>query len=127
MALAVLDASVVIGFLDPHDAHHEAATAALEGGDWLVLPASAYAEVMVHPHEQGPAAVRHVDSMIQAIPIQIEPIGAAVARRAAELRAKGRLRLPDALVLASGDVLEADFTLTTDHRWRGLSSRVRVI
>ena len=127
MALAVLDASVFIAFLDPDDAHHGATRTAFEQGDRLVLPASAYAEVMVHPFERGAAAVRHVESVIRELPILLEPISAEIGRRAAELRAKRRLRLPDALVIATGDVLDADVVLTADQRWRKLSSRVRVI
>jgi hypothetical protein len=36
------------------------------------------------------------------------------------------LRLPDALVLARGDVLDADTIITVDRRWRRFD-RVRVI
>ena len=127
MALTVLDASVFIAFLDPGDAHHGPTRAAFERGDRLVLPASAYAEVMVHPYERGAAAVRHVESVIEELPILVESLGAEIARRAAELRAKKRLRLPDALVLATGDELDADTVLTADHRWRKLSKRVEVV
>ena len=127
MALTVLDASVFIAFLDPGDAHHGPTRTAFERGDRLVLPASAYAEVMVHPYERGAAAVRHVESVIEELPILVEPIGAKIARRAAELRAKKRLRLPDALVLATGDELDADTVLTADRRWRKLSKRVEVV
>jgi predicted nucleic acid-binding protein len=127
VAVAVLDASVFIAFLDPDDAHHTAAIVAMRGGDTLVLPASAYAEILVHPHEQGPAAVRHVESLIADLPVEIEPTSVEIARHAAELRAKKRARLRDALVIATGDVLTADVVLTADRRWRRLSRRVRVI
>jgi predicted nucleic acid-binding protein len=127
VGLAVLDASVFIAYLDPDDAHHGATRTAFDREDRLVLPASAYAEVMAHPYERGVAAVRHVESVITELPILVEPIGAEIARRAAELRAKKRLRLPDALVLATGDALDADVVLTADHRWRNLSKRVQVV
>ena len=64
--------------------------------------------------------------MIAELPILVEPIGTEIARRAAELRRK-RLRLPDALVLATGDELDADTVLTADRRWRKLSKRVEVV
>lgn len=127
MALAVLDASVFIAYLDPDDACHGETRTVFERGDRLVLPASAYAEVMVHPYERGAAAVRHVETVIAELPILVEPISVGIARRAAELRAKRRLRLPDALVLATGDVLDAEVVLTADQRWKQLSTRVRVI
>ena len=49
MALIVVDASVIIGFLDAEDAHHRAAVAALGGSELndLVLPVTAYAEILV--------------------------------------------------------------------------------
>jgi len=55
------------------------------------------------------------------------PITKAIAERAASLRASRQmLRLPDALVLACGDVLDANTIVTVDRRWRR-SDRLRVI
>ena len=51
-----------------------------------------------------------------------------IAHRAAALRARHRaLTLPDALVLATGDVLDATAVLTTDGAWRRFSRRARAI
>jgi predicted nucleic acid-binding protein len=56
-----------------------------------------------------------------------------MARRAATLRAHhARLRLPDALVIATAIELEADHLLTTDRRWKslrglGLGARLSVV
>ncbi len=52
MALVVLDASVIIGFLDPEDVLHEVSVAALteRQRDDLVAPASVYAEILVAPY-----------------------------------------------------------------------------
>jgi predicted nucleic acid-binding protein len=48
-----LDASVVIAFLDPGDAHHTTAVAelqpALAAGDDLFVGASVYAETIIRP------------------------------------------------------------------------------
>jgi hypothetical protein len=38
-----------------------------------------------------------------------------------------RRRLPDALVLAYAEALDADVVLTTDRRWSRASARVRVV
>jgi predicted nucleic acid-binding protein len=127
VAVAVLDASVFIAYLDPDDAHHASSVAALRESETLVLPASAYAEILVYPYERGPAVVRHVESAIAELPVEIEPTGVEIARRAAELRAKKRVRLPDALVIATGDFLGADVVLTADRRWRRLGRQVRVV
>ncbi len=122
MGLTVLDAGVIIGFLDSNDAHHSAAHAALNEArrrnDRLVLPASAFAEVLVGPSRQGAAEVAVVRSLVDRVPIMIEPLGADVAMAAAALRAKHpSLKLPDALVIATASHLEAQRLITTDRHW----------
>lgn len=132
MALTVLDAGVIIALLDASDAHHAAAVHALrecrERQDDLVLPASAYAEILVGPFRRNGNAVSTVDSFIDALPARVEPISRQTAARAAELRAKhNALRLPDALVVATALALKADILLTTDRRWPKLNVHVEVI
>ena len=93
--------------------------------DDLRLPASAYAETLIDPARRK--RVDEARNAVEAMRLQIEPITKAIAERAASLRASRRmLRLPDALVLACGDVLDADLVVTADRRWRRLE-RVRVI
>lgn len=130
MAVVVLDASVVIGFLDSADAHHARAVEALRalGESELVLPATAYAEVLVGPWRSGPEAVDAVEQFVADLALRVEPVTADIARQAARLRAARRpLTLPDALVLATADVLSASALLTADRAWARLSRRVRVI
>lgn len=132
MALTVLDAGVIIALLDANDAHHAAAVHALrecrERQDDLVLPASAYAEILVGPFHRNANAVSTVDSFIDALPARVEPISRQTCARAAELRAKhNALRLPDALVVATALALKADNLLTTDRRWPNLSLHVEVV
>lgn len=133
MALTVVDAGVVIALLDADDAHHAAARAALrealDRGDDLVLPASAYAECLVGPLRRGAEAAATVDAFLEALPARVEPITSGIARSAAALRARhGRvLRLPDALVLATAIELRAHRLLTTDAGWPALDVPVQVI
>lgn len=122
MGLTVVDAGVLIGFLDGNDVHHAAAFDALsdavERNDRLVLPASALAEVLVGPHRRGRDAVAAVKEMIARLPIDVAPLDALIAEAAAALRAThSRLKLPDALVLATTSVLDADRLVTTDRGW----------
>lgn len=122
MALTVLDAGVVIALLEQTDAHHGSARRAIDAarkrGDRLVLPAAAYAEVLVNPSRRGPEAVAIVDAFVDAVPLTIEPVSRAIAAEAALLRARhGRsLRLPDALVVATAEHIGADRLMTTDAR-----------
>jgi predicted nucleic acid-binding protein len=127
VALIVVDASVVIALRTPQDVHHAAAAAAFDRyrNDELVLPASAYAEMLVEPAAAGAAALRRAKRIVDAFPLRVEPITREIAERAAELRRT--LRLPDALVVATGDRLGADAVLTADRRWSSASRRVRVI
>jgi predicted nucleic acid-binding protein len=129
VAIVVLDASVVIALLDARDQNHAAAVSALGRAreETLILPASAYAEVLVDPWRRGQDAVSVVRQLVTDLGIHIQPLSADVAERAARLRAEqGSLRLPDALVLATADVLAA--TALTCHRaWVRASRRARVI
>jgi predicted nucleic acid-binding protein len=130
VALIVIDASVVIGFLDATDEHHAAAVAALgaSASDDLVLPATAYAEVLVAPARKGSGAVDRVEEALAALTVKLESVTPAIARSAASLRARHRsLRLPDALVLATADVLGAAKVLTADRGWSRISRKVRLI
>ena len=122
MGLIVVDAGVLIGFLDSNDVHHDKATGALrdalERGDRVVLPASAYAEALVGPSRRGAEAVITVRTVLERVPIEVEPLGKEVAVRAAALRARHRgLKLPDAFVIATASTLDADRLITTDRRW----------
>jgi predicted nucleic acid-binding protein len=116
----ILDASVLIGLLDDADARHQRAVDDVEAADEasreLVTPASAYSEAMV-----AFARVERIGDAREAIAamgIRVSPLDATTAERAAELRARhDRLRLPDAIVLATahelgGGLLSYDERLT---------------
>lgn len=122
MALTVVDAGVLIGFLDSDDSHHQAArdvlAATLDRGDRIVLPSSALAELLVGPARQGHDAVAPILQLTERVPLEIAPLDKAVAIAAASVRATHRsIKLPDALVLATASVLAADVLLTTDRGW----------
>ncbi|MEK6719919.1 MAG: PIN domain-containing protein [Chloroflexota bacterium] len=133
MGLTVLDAGVLIAVLNANDAHHNSARRAIasarDRGDRLVLPVSAYAELLVGPLRQKPASDAAVDEFLEALPVSIEPATREIARAAAELRARhgGRLRLPDALVVATAIELKADRVLMTDAQWPDLRIVVEII
>lgn len=59
-----------------------------------------------------------MEALVKGLPLDIAPLDSAVATRAAALRAAHRsLKLPDALVIATAAVVDADHLVTTDHRW----------
>lgn len=104
MEALILDASVLIGLLDTADTHHDRAIDEVEAADGegrqLLLPASAYSETLV-----AFARTRRLEEArraIAAMGIKVVPLTDAIAEQAAELRARhSRLRLPDAIVLAT--------------------------
>jgi predicted nucleic acid-binding protein len=130
VAIVVLDASVVIAFLDAADTHHAAAVAALAQvrSRELVLPASAYAEMLVGPARRGRQAMVAAREFVADLALRVEPLSVDIAERAAVLRATHRsLRLPDAFVLATADALDALSVLTADRTWPRVSRRARAI
>jgi predicted nucleic acid-binding protein len=129
VALTTLDASVLIALLDPNDAHHQAARAALEShaDDDLRIAAHTLAEALVHPARAGKE--HEARRLIGALEVTVDPVDEQVAIAAARLRAKhgGALRMPDALVLSHADVHKAKTVLTADHRWSAWSRRVELL
>ena len=128
MALIVVDASILIALLDSNDSLHSAATTALlaHAGDDLTIPASAYSEALVQPARTGRLAGAR--AVVGSLLLMVAPLTEAIAEAAAMLRAGHQgLRLPDALVIASGTSLNADRILTGDSRWRQLAASVEVV
>lgn len=124
MALIHLDAGVLIGFLDDADAHHDSARSvivdALDRGDRMAMAASAMAECLVGPSLRGDDAVEVVHDLRRRLPLEIVDLDLDIAGAAARLRARrDRLRLPDALVIATAVFGDADRLVTTDRRWPG--------
>ncbi|HEU5142932.1 MAG TPA: PIN domain-containing protein [Solirubrobacterales bacterium] len=116
----VLDSDAVIGFLDRGDALHDAAAAAVREcahRQPLVASVVTYAEVLTGAR-MGHHDEDHVEEFFAKLISELLPVDAAVADRAARLRAGAQgLRMPDALILASADLgPEVDEVLTGDVR-----------
>ncbi|MGI8779291.1 MAG: PIN domain-containing protein [Solirubrobacteraceae bacterium] len=116
MGVALLDSSVVVGFLFSDDVLHPAADAALRAAATqhaLIVSTVTLAELLTGAkigHHDEPTVRAFFEQVISERVAVDEP----VAERAAELRAARRsLRLPDALILATG-TLRADVVLTGD-------------
>ena len=121
MGLALLDSSIVIGALNRHDALHEAASRAVRAErdrHALAISALTHAEILVGPLRAGGRAVAVVERF--AAQVRIVDLSPDIARLAAELRAARGLKLPDAVIVATGLRLGADVILTADARWKGI-------
>jgi predicted nucleic acid-binding protein len=127
MGVALLDTSIVIGALNRDDALHEAASRAVRSErdrHGLAISALTYAEVLVGPLRAGGRAVEVVERF--AAQLRIIDLSPDTARLVAELRAARGLKLPDAVIVATGLRLGADVILTADARWKGIE-RVTVV
>ena len=126
MEALILDASVLVGLLDTADTHHDRAIDDVEGADregrQLLLPASAYSETLV-----AFARARRVEEArraIAAMGITIVSLTDTIAERAADLRARHtRLRLPDAIVLATAQEMGGSL-LSYDRRLSQLAGKL---
>jgi predicted nucleic acid-binding protein len=127
MGLTIIDAGVLIGFLDERDAHQYSSRREFESArrqGEVVIPASALAESMVAPAKHGDASLNAVREFVERLPLGVAQLDAEVAIIAAQVRAHfgPRLKLPDALVIATAINLEADVLVTTDRGWPSNSS-----
>ena len=113
--MIVVDASVLIAFLDANDAHHPAAVELLENAvpPLIVHPITA-AEVLVAPARQGIAD--QVWSDLVAIGVQIDntPIEPL---QLAKLRVETGCKIPDCCVIAAAGALHVTVA-TFDERLR---------
>jgi len=105
MAVVVFDSDVLIGFLNSADDHHADAIAivrdAVVPGTRRMLSAVNYSEIMIGPIKVGKQASDRVDAMLGHFSIEIIIVDKAFANRAAAVRARTSLKLPDAYALAT--------------------------
>jgi predicted nucleic acid-binding protein len=95
----ILDANVLIGFLDSSDPHHAASTELLERRfvDGFASSVLTVAEALVHPTrvDRQDAAM----TALLSIGVRVIPLEATDATELARVRNSYRLRMPDAVAL----------------------------
>lgn len=118
--VVLLDSSTVVGFLDRDDALHADADRrlrALAGRERLIVSVVSYAEVLTGAR-LGHHDIDTVQGFFAQLIDDIVVVDVEVAERASVLRAAKRsLRMPDALILATADVRQADVVLAGDEGW----------
>lgn len=130
MAVTLLDTSAVIAFLYRDDQLHSAAVASVlaagrRGG--LAISAITVAELMTGV-ERGHHAGGTIEEFLRIGAPTHFPVDDAVARAAASLRgATSSLRTPDALILATAEVVAGvEAVITGDAQWAKLALGVTV-
>jgi predicted nucleic acid-binding protein len=141
VGLAVLDSSTVVGYLDADDLLHDEAVAkveaALRAGMTPAISAITWAELL-HGAALGHREEAAVRGFVTDFGVAIVAVDAAVAERAAALQVAyarrsrgGRLKTPDALILASADLdANVERVICGDDQWPkvpGVRPRITLI
>ena len=116
--LIVVDASVLIAFLDHSDQHHAAAIELLAEVQRFVVHPLTLAEVMVHPVRAG--VEDDVLARLSAIGMIVSPLSVDPVELA-RVRVRSGLKMPDCVVLTSADaygseIATFDERLAANHR-----------
>jgi len=103
MGVVVFDSDVLIAFLNRDDAQHgesvQRVRASMTPGTRRLLCAVNYAEIMVGPVRAGTHEI--VWQMLVQFNIEMITVDMALAERAAAVRARTNVKLPDAFALAT--------------------------
>lgn len=92
-------------------------SAADKGTHELVTSVLAFSECAVRPYREGNwQALDQVKLMFQMPNLYVYPMDEAVAEEAARLRASYNCKMPDAIIVATAIVHNAEVFLTNDHR-----------
>ncbi|MDP5185363.1 type II toxin-antitoxin system VapC family toxin [Blastococcus sp. BMG 814] len=117
--MIVLDASVLIAYLDAGDAHHRAAESLLarEIDDEFAVNPLTLAEVLVGPSRTG--RLDAARTALRELEVAELPFPADTAVRLAGLRADTGLRMPDCCVLLAAQATAARVAAFDDRLLRG--------
>ena len=124
--MIVLDANVVIAFLDDRDAHHRFAVDLLESNsfDEFACSVITLAEALVHPTAAGvqDAAL----AAVTRIGVRILPLAPTDAAEIARVRSTYGIRMPDAVVLHAAIGYSAS-VMTLDEGLAAAAARAGVV
>lgn len=134
----LFDASVIIAYLDGHDAFSPLAAHLLDEFVWsdrnqAVVSAVTVMEALVRPMRSGPPeGYRHVLDFFQYFPnLKCLPVDLSVAQEAASVRAHFRLGAADAITVATALVGQTSYIVTADREWtsklKPVADRVNIV
>lgn len=111
----VLDASVIIAFLDGQDAHHAAAEQLLseEVDEDLAVNSLTLAEVLIAPVREG--RLEAIRAVLDDLEIKELPFPAGAAVKLATLRAATGLTMPDCCVVLTAENVAASVATFDDR------------
>lgn len=118
--MIVLDASVLIAYLDESDVHHVQALTVLSTTERYRIHTLTLAEVLVRPTREGRAA--ELINKVTAIGIGELERAPDEARQLADMRASTPLKMPDCCVLMAATAHAASLA-SFDERLRDVARR----
>jgi predicted nucleic acid-binding protein len=110
MAGVILDSDALLAAMNFEDVHHKSIIKRLlENEEPLYISVVTYSEALVYPFEKDnyPAMSAGIRNLVS----EVFDVTISIATKAAEMRAKTRIKLPDALIAATA--IEKDLTLLT--------------
>lgn len=122
-ASLLVDTSVVIAYLTGNEPTSRLATQLFDGfvatgRNPAALSMVTAGEILVHPFRRGPAAVATAEGFLRHFAeIRLIEVSYDIAREAARIRAVTNLRTPDAMIVATAVVIDADILVTNDGSW----------
>jgi predicted nucleic acid-binding protein len=115
-----LDTSPFIYFIEQHPLYVDSAREVfrrIEAGEFIALASVVtLLEVLVHPYRKGDAQLvqRYREILLDSPRIRTLPVDNVIAEEAARLRSTLRIRVADAIQLATAAVAGAEVFLTND-------------
>lgn len=83
------------------------------------LSAVSAAELLIRPHRAGPTEFTFMHTFLTSFPnLTALPMDLSVATQAATIRSITGLRLPDAIVIASGLLAGCEVIISNDEKWK---------
>ncbi len=88
-----------------------------------VISSLSVAEIFTKPFaQQNQAVISIIENFLLTFPgLEIIPTSYSIARKAAELRAKYRLKTPDAIIVATGLMTSCEGLVANDKQWKRLA------
>jgi predicted nucleic acid-binding protein len=121
----LLDSSSLVAFHNSNEAVHPLAEHLLRRIEQDVDSLRGYisvvsvAEILVRPHRTSQAHFTYMHDFLFRFPnLTILPMDAVVAVQAATIRSSMRLALPDAMVVAAGQLAGCEAIVSNDARWK---------
>jgi predicted nucleic acid-binding protein len=117
----LIDTSAALAYLTGTEAASPAATELFDGflatgRDRGALSTVTVGEILVRPFRAGQPAVAVAEGFLRHFAeLELIAVDYLIARRAAEIRAATEMRMPDALILASGMTRAVDILVTNDQ------------